>query len=127
MKTAKTKKLINNTDNLIEEMLDGVLAAHPHHLRQVEHYPRGIIAKHGPREGKVGLMIGGGSGHEPTFLGFVGKGLADTAAIGNVFASSPPDPAVECAKAITRSGIDRCHLRKNGTKECTQRWKSGNS
>jgi dihydroxyacetone kinase-like protein len=87
MKTAKTKKLINNTDNLIEEMLEGVLAAHPNHLRQVEHYPRAIIAKHGPREGKVGLMIGGGSGHEPTFLGFVGKGLADAAAIGNVFAS----------------------------------------
>ena len=81
-------------------MLDGVLAAHPHHLRQVDGYPRSIIAKHGPRDGKVGLMIGGGSGHEPTFLGFVGKGLADAAAIGNVFASPPPDPALECAKAI---------------------------
>lgn len=50
-------------------------------------------------------MIGGGSGHEPTFLGFVGKGLADAAAIGNVFASPPPDPALQCAKAISGAGV----------------------
>ena len=96
----KTKKLINNPDQVIEEMLEGVLAAHPKHLYQVEGHSHAIVAKHGPRNGKVGLMIGGGSGHEPTFLGFVGKGLADAACIGNVFASPPPDPAVECAKAI---------------------------
>jgi phosphoenolpyruvate---glycerone phosphotransferase subunit DhaK len=62
--------------------------------------PRSIVAKDGPRPGKVGLVIGGGSGHEPTFLGFVGRGLADAAAIGNVFASPPPDPILECAKAV---------------------------
>ena len=45
-------------------------------------------------------MIGGGSGHEPSFVGFVGRGLADGAAIGNVFASPPPDPVLECAKAV---------------------------
>lgn len=100
MNEYKTKKLINNADNIIEEMLEGVLSAHPNHLRQLPHSPRAIIAVNGPRPGKVGLMIGGGSGHEPTFLGFVGKGLADAAAIGNVFASPPPDPALECAKAI---------------------------
>src|SRR5690606_32693885 len=49
---------------------------------------------------KVGLVIGGGSGHEPSFLGFVGRGLADAAAVGNVFASPPPDPIIECAKAV---------------------------
>lgn len=75
-------------------MLEGILAAHPDHLRQIEGYPRAIISRNGPRQGKVGLMIGGGSGHEPAFLGFVGKGLADAAAIGNVFASPQPDPAV---------------------------------
>lgn len=100
MTTRKTKKLINNPDNLIEEMLEGVLVAHPEYLWQVEGHPRAVIARQGPREGKVGLIIGGGSGHEPTFLGFVGKGLADAAAIGNVFASPPPDPAYECAKAV---------------------------
>lgn len=98
--TANTKKLINNPDNIIEEMLEGILAAHPEHLYQHSDDKRAIIAKNGPRAGKVGLMIGGGSGHEPTFLGFVGKGLADAAAIGNVFASPPPDPALTCAKTI---------------------------
>ncbi len=97
----KTKKIINGQDNVVEEMLDGILAAHPQHLRQVEGSARSIIAVDGPRPGKVGLVIGGGSGHEPTFLGFVGRGLADGAAIGNVFASPPPDPILECAKAVS--------------------------
>ncbi|HEX4767668.1 MAG TPA: dihydroxyacetone kinase subunit DhaK [Lichenihabitans sp.] len=96
----KTKKLINDPKVVVEEMLDGILAAHPKHLRQLPHSPRSLVAVDGPRPGKVGIVVGGGSGHEPTFLGFVGKGLADAAAIGNVFASPPPDPIVECAKAV---------------------------
>ena len=97
----QTKKIINDGNKAVDEMLDGILAAHPRHLRGVEGSPRSIIARDGPRPGKVGLVIGGGSGHEPTFLGFVGKGLADAAAIGNVFASPPPDPILECAKAVS--------------------------
>lgn len=89
----KTKKLINSGADAVDEMLQGVLSAHPNHLYAVDDMPRAIIAKNGPRKGKVGLVIGGGSGHEPTFLGFVGKGLADAAAIGNVFASPPPIPS----------------------------------
>lgn len=94
-----TKKLVNDPDDIVEEMIDGVLAAHPGYLERLGHAralgaPRG---ERGPREGKVGLVIGGGSGHEPTFLGFVGKGLADAVAIGNVFASPPPDPILACA------------------------------
>jgi len=96
----KTKKLINEGAAAVDEMLAGILAAHPRHLHAVDGSPRSIVANHGPRAGKVGLVIGGGSGHEPTFLGFVGKGLADAAAIGNVFASPPPDPIIECAKAV---------------------------
>jgi dihydroxyacetone kinase-like protein len=80
-------------------MLDGILAAHPRHLFAVAGSPRSIIARNGPRRGKVALVIGGGSGHEPTFLGFVGQGLADAAAIGNVFASPPPDPILEALRA----------------------------
>ncbi len=95
----KTKKLINSGADAVDEMLEGILAAHPEHLYAVKDMPRAIVAKNGPRNGKVGLVIGGGSGHEPTFLGYVGKGLADAAAIGNVFASPPPDPIVACAKA----------------------------
>ena len=95
-----SKKLINDPANVIEEMLDGMIAAHPKHLRQLHNSPRSIIAADCPRRGKVGFVIGGGSGHEPTFVGFVGKGLADAAVIGNVFASPPPDPIYECAKAV---------------------------
>lgn len=96
----KTKKLINDGAAAVDEMLEGILAAHPGHLQTVSGSPRSIVARHGPRKGKVGLVIGGGSGHEPSFLGFVGKGLADAAAVGNVFASPPPDPIIECAKAV---------------------------
>ncbi len=94
-----TKKIINDGNYAVDEMLDGIIAAHPRFLRRVDGNPRSIVALDGPRPGKVGLVIGGGSGHEPTFLGFVGKGLADAAAIGNVFASPPPEPILECTKA----------------------------
>ena len=96
-----TKKIINEGARAVDEMLAGILAAHPGHLRQVEGSPRAIVARHGPRPGKVGLVIGGGSGHEPTFVGFVGKGLADAAAVGNVFASPPPDPILECTRSVS--------------------------
>ena len=96
----KTKKIINRGEDAVDEMLDGVLLAHADNLRRSGKSARAIIARHGPRDGKVGLVIGGGSGHEPTFVGFVGKGLADAAAIGNVFASPPPDPALACVHEV---------------------------
>ncbi|KQT57571.1 dihydroxyacetone kinase [Aureimonas sp. Leaf460] len=96
----KTKKLINDPKHIIEEMLEGIVKAHPNHVRLLEGSPRSLIAVNGPRAGKVGIVIGGGSGHEPSFLGFVGKGIADGCAVGNVFASPPPDPIVECTKAV---------------------------
>ncbi|MFT4435623.1 dihydroxyacetone kinase subunit DhaK [Caballeronia sp. 15715] len=99
MHEAMTQKLINDGNAAVDEMLDGVMAAHSNVLRRLDGAPRAILARHGPRGGKVALVIGGGSGHEPTFLGFVGKGLADAAAIGNVFASPPPQPAVDAALA----------------------------
>ena len=94
-----TQKLINDGNDAVDEMLTGILAAHGHQLWRPDGAPRAVIAKHGPRDGKVALVIGGGSGHEPTFLGFVGKGLADAAAIGNVFASPPPQPIADAATA----------------------------
>jgi phosphoenolpyruvate---glycerone phosphotransferase subunit DhaK len=94
-----TQKLINAGVDVVDEMLEGILAAHGDKLWRPDASPRTVIARHGPRAGKVALVIGGGSGHEPSFLGFVGKGLADAAAIGNVFASPPPQPAVDAAMA----------------------------
>ena len=76
------KKIINHGNHAVDEMLDGIIAAHPRFLRRADGNPRSSAALDGPRPGKVGLVIGGGSGHEPTFPGFVGKGLADAAAIG---------------------------------------------
>lgn len=94
----KIKKLLNNPDHVVDEMLEGIILAHRDHLKMADH-ERAVVAVYGPRSGKVGLVIGGGSGHEPSFVGFVGQGLADAAAIGNVFASPPPDPIIACAKA----------------------------
>ncbi|TPL01050.1 MULTISPECIES: dihydroxyacetone kinase subunit DhaK [unclassified Mesorhizobium] len=96
-----TQKLINDGNAAVDEMLVGIMAAHPEHLWRPDNAPRAVVAKNGPRAGKVALVIGGGSGHEPTFLGYVGKGLADAAAIGNVFASPPPQPAVDAAMAAS--------------------------
>jgi phosphoenolpyruvate---glycerone phosphotransferase subunit DhaK len=100
MTDTPTQKLINAGADAVDEMLEGVLAAHGDKLRRPDNAPRAILARNGPRAGKVALIIGGGSGHEPTFLGYVGKGLADAAAIGNVFASPPPQPAVDAARAV---------------------------
>ncbi len=98
--TALTKKLINDPDRIIEEMVEGIVGAHPTHVRQLAHSPRSVVAVDGPRPGKVGILVGGGSGHEPAFLGYVGRGLADAAAVGNVFASPSPDPVIEATKAV---------------------------
>ena len=99
MSETPTQKLINDGAAAVDEMLEGVLAAHGDKLFRPDNTPRAVVSRHGPRPGKVAVVIGGGSGHEPTFLGFVGKGLADAAAIGNVFASPPPQPAVDAALA----------------------------
>lgn len=96
----ETQKLINDGNKAVDEMLAGIVAAHPHHVARLDHAPRAVIARHGPRPGKVAIVVGGGSGHEPTFLGYVGKGLADACAVGNVFASPPPQPAVDAAMAV---------------------------
>ena len=69
-----TKKLINDPANIIDEMLEGAIAAHPRLRQRLAGETHAVVDRGPPRPGKVGLVIGGGSGHEPTFLGFVGKG-----------------------------------------------------
>ncbi|WP_093002038.1 bifunctional sugar-binding transcriptional regulator/dihydroxyacetone kinase subunit DhaK [Rhizobium sp. NFR07] len=98
---SRVKKFLNDPDHVVEEMLDGVVRAHHKYLAPVGKSNRALIAKDGPRPGKVGLVIGGGSGHEPCFLGYVGKGLADAAAVGNIFSSPPPMPILQCARAAS--------------------------
>ncbi len=85
-----TKKLINDPDRLIADLVEGMLSAHPQLLTTEGETGRAIVAVNGPRDGKVGIVIGGGSGHEPAFAGYVGRGLADAAPLGNIFASPSP-------------------------------------
>ena len=87
------KKLINDPKNVVNEMLIGLAAAHPDKLARVPDY--NIIIRREPKQGKVGLVSGGGSGHEPAHAGFVGVGMLDAAVCGNVFASPSPDEILQ--------------------------------
>ncbi len=93
------KKLLNDPDRVVEEMIEGYVAAYPHMIRQSPNHPRALIRTR-LQPGKVGIVIGGGSGHEPGFLGYVGEGFADGVAVGNVFASPPPSPILEVTRAV---------------------------
>ncbi|MGH7102238.1 MAG: dihydroxyacetone kinase subunit DhaK [Acetobacteraceae bacterium] len=95
-----TKKLINNAGNVIDDMLAGIVAAHPGEVRLAPDSPRSLISAAAPRPGKVGIVIGGGSGHEPGFLGYVGEGMADAAAVGNPFAAPGPEPILAATRAV---------------------------
>jgi len=79
------KKILNDPADYVDEMLEGMIAAHPEIYAQPE--PRVIARAGGAKAGKVGIVTGGGSGHLPVFTGYVGTGLLDAAAIGDVFAS----------------------------------------
>ena len=92
------QKIINNPDTFVEETLEGILLAHPDRLRAADN-PRAIVRADAPVQGKVAIATGGGSGHLPVFMGYVGEGLADGAAIGNVFAS----PSAEEMLAVTQA------------------------
>lgn len=91
------KKLINQPDRFVEEFLEGVLAAHPELTTAGD--PRVLVRADAPQQGKVGIVTGGGSGHLPLFLGYVGPGLCSAVAVGNVFSS----PSAEQILAATRA------------------------
>lgn len=93
------KKFLNAPEDFVDEMLDGIYTAHPRQLAFVADDRRCMVAtKRVP--GKVGLATGGGSGHLPLFLGYVGAGLLDGAAVGGVFQSPSGDQMFEVTKAI---------------------------
>lgn len=93
------QKVINHPENFVEEMLDGILKAHPAELRRAAD-PRTIVRADAPVNGKVAIATGGGSGHLPLFMGYVGRGLADGAAIGNVFSSPSAEQMLAVARAV---------------------------
>ena len=93
------QKILNDPERFVDEMLEGILAAHPSQLRMPA--PRAIVRADAPVEGKVAIATGGGSGHLPGFMGYVGRGLLDGAAIGNVFASPSSDQMLEVTRAVS--------------------------
>lgn len=97
--TGPKSRLINDPDDLINELIAGMVSAHPDLLRVEGDTGRAIVAVTGPRDGKVGIVVGGGSGHEPAFAGYVGRGLADAAPLGNVFASPSPSQIMDAGFA----------------------------
>jgi dihydroxyacetone kinase len=90
------KKLINDPADVVDEMLEAFIAAHGDIVALPA--PR-VVARATPAEGKVGITIGGGSGHEPAMVAYVGEGFADTAAAGNIFAAPGPDIILESIRA----------------------------
>ena len=92
------KKILNQSGDIVGQSVSGFLAAYRNYYEAVPE-TNSIVYKN-RRKDKVALVIGGGSGHEPLFIGFVGKGLADASANGNVFASPNPQAILETAKAV---------------------------
>lgn len=103
------KKILNDPENYVPELLEGLLAAHPDRLKYVGGDVHCIVRADSPIEGKVGIVTGGGSGHLPVFLGYVGKGLLDGCAVGDVFASPTIDQMYETTKAVD-GGAGVLHL-----------------
>src|SRR6202043_2734756 len=111
--TTRLKKLINTPETEVKDAMAGMAAAHSDLIR-VEYDPNVIIRKDAPRPGKVGLISGGGSGHEPMHGGFVGLGMLDAACPGEVFTSPVPGQMLAATKAVDgRAGV--VHIVKNYT------------
>ena len=95
------KKFLNQPGDYVNEMLEGLCAAHPGQYRQLPGHPRVVVRAAPPRPGKVGIVTGGGSGHLPMFVGYVGPGLLDACAVGNVFAGQTVADAEAAMRAVS--------------------------
>lgn len=107
------KKLINDPKDVVAESVEGFVAAHGDLVR-AEFDPTFLVRADAPISGKVGIVSGGGSGHEPLHAGFVGAGMLDAAVPGAVFTSPTPDPIIAATKAVD-SGAGVLHIVKNYT------------
>ncbi|HEC23283.1 MAG TPA: dihydroxyacetone kinase subunit DhaK [Chloroflexi bacterium] len=107
------KKLINKPEDVVKEELEGIAKAHPD-IVKVFFNPNYIVRADAPVQGKVGIVSGGGSGHEPMHGGFVGMGMLDAACPGEVFTSPTPDQMLEATKAVN-GGAGVLHIVKNYT------------
>jgi len=94
------KKIINNPDTFVDEIIDALLLAHPKWIKAANADKRALVRADAPKEGRVGIVTGGGSGHMPGFLGYVGEGLCGGVAVGNVFSSPSSDQIFEATKGV---------------------------
>jgi dihydroxyacetone kinase-like protein len=97
----KAKKIVNDPKSVVSELLEGLVDAYHGKVKKLEGI-NALVKTHLP-EGKVGLLIGGGSGHEPLFSGFIGKNMSDGVACGNIFAAPSPDVILEAARSLNQS------------------------
>lgn len=95
------QRLVNDPKNYVDEMLDGLYAASPDKVTFVDGDKRCLVSKY-KKKGKVGLVTGGGSGHLPLFLGYVGKGMLDGCSVGGVFQSPSPDQMMNVTREINQ-------------------------
>jgi phosphoenolpyruvate---glycerone phosphotransferase subunit DhaK len=93
------RKIINDPNNFVDEVVDGILSAHPRMLKAVSRDRRALARADAPIAGHVGIVTGGGSGHLPLFLGYVGEGLCTAVAVGNVFSSPSSDQILAATRA----------------------------
>jgi dihydroxyacetone kinase-like protein len=103
------KKFINDPLQVVDETIAGILKAYPEHLRMAKESPRALVRADAPIKGKVAICTGGGSGHIPVFLGYVGPGLLDGVFVGNVF-SSPSSDAMLAATREVNGGAGVLYL-----------------
>lgn len=94
------KKIINDPSNVVSEMVDGLVRAYPQYLTQIDGTEAVVRTSEDSMKGKVGLVSGGGSGHEPAHAGYVGQGMLSVAVCGQVFTSPTPDQIYEAIKAV---------------------------
>ena len=93
------KKFVNDPFDVVDEMLEGFLDVYSSYVRKLES-ARTVVRVDAPIRGKVGVITGGGSGHKPAFIGFIGKGMLDAVAVGEIFTSPPPISVFEAARAV---------------------------
>lgn len=102
------KKFINSPTEYVAEMLEGIYAAHPQYLKYVDNDLHCLVTAQQTRPGKVGIVTGGGSGHLPLFLGYVGNNLLDGCAVGDVFQSPSADQILQVIKAVDKGAGVLC-------------------
>ena len=107
------KKLVNDPADVVRDALVGLALAHPGRLR-IEHDQRLVLRAQPPRPGKVGIVSGGGSGHEPLHSGYVGPGMLDAACCGEIFTSPVPDQILAATRAVD-AGAGVLHIVQNYT------------